>query len=120
MMMNENLISTTDALIADLLLHLKRSSNSSSYSPPPFYPPGWGDRKSRSKSQHRSSFSDGYDESTRPSSDLFSGNRSVKVRITSVDCLFCYNRFSPSKYIAGSMTSRSSSDVLFDEEETDN
>ncbi|XP_021987698.1 uncharacterized protein LOC110884290 isoform X3 [Helianthus annuus] len=83
---------TTDALVADLLLHIKRSSSLPTPAPPlSVNPPGWGDHKSRSKpsaicnstvgkgQQRRSpstpfSWSDGYDESSR-----CSDHRSGKV-----------------------------------------
>ncbi|KAK1411753.1 hypothetical protein QVD17_32460 [Tagetes erecta] len=73
MIINEHWISATDALVAELLLHLKRSSSSSTPTPTPtpFYPPGWGDRKSRSRSQQHRTDS--------PSSDLFSANRSLQI-----------------------------------------
>ncbi|KAI7747235.1 hypothetical protein M8C21_002027 [Ambrosia artemisiifolia] len=77
---------TTDALVADLLLRLKRSSSSPPLHTPPSTPapPGWGDRKSRSKGHQQKgpttllSWNDGYDDSSR-SSDLYSGNRSLKI-----------------------------------------
>ncbi|KAJ0811039.1 hypothetical protein HanPI659440_Chr01g0033441 [Helianthus annuus] len=88
---------TTDALVADLLLHIKRSSSLPTPAPPlSVNPPGWGDHKSRSKpsaicnstvgkgQQRRSpstpfSWSDGYDESSR-----CSDHRSGKVCTFSV------------------------------------
>ncbi|KAI3683968.1 hypothetical protein L1987_84485 [Smallanthus sonchifolius] len=99
-MINERWVAaaiTSDALVAELLLRLKRSSSFDS-TPPLNPPPVWGDRKSRSKAstvgkgqQQRSpssplswsgggdpSTSDGYDECVRPS-DLYSGNKSIKI-----------------------------------------
>ncbi|MFS7994892.1 hypothetical protein Hanom_Chr12g01111421 [Helianthus anomalus] len=73
---------TTDALMANLLLHIKRSSSLPTPAPPlSLNPPGRGDHKSRSKPSGISnstvgkghqgspstplSWRDGYDESTR-------------------------------------------------------
>ncbi|XP_071690771.1 uncharacterized protein [Rutidosis leptorrhynchoides] len=104
-MMNERWVTaafTTDELVADLLLRLKQSPETT-HTASISHPLGWGDRKSRSKGQQQrspstplswsggasggggSSTSDGCDESSRPA-DLFSGDRSVKIDVVKMSC----------------------------------